>query len=52
MANSAIIDLIVETVRDMLIYMLPIIGLLAGLTFVFSFLIAVTIGWGRKTFKD
>jgi len=51
MANSAIIDLIIANVADMLTYMMPIIGLLSGIIFIVSFFLYVTIGLGRRVFR-
>lgn len=51
MANTAVIDKILELVTQYFTYMLPIIGVLAGLTFMFSFLYVITMGLGRRTFK-
>jgi len=51
MANTDIIDIILETTADYFIYMLPIIGILAGLNFLFSFLMSVTMGLGKRTFR-
>jgi len=50
MASEDMIILIVELTADMMQYMLPIIALLAGLTFIFSFLVSITMGWGKRTF--
>jgi len=52
MANTEIIDSIIASVSELITYMLPIIALLTGVSFVFSFLISVTLGWGKKTFRD
>lgn len=38
MANSEIILLIIQTTADMFTYMLPIMGFLAGLNFIITFL--------------
>jgi hypothetical protein len=51
MANTAVIDKIIELVASYFTYMLPIIGVLAGLSFIFSFLFVITMGLGRRTFK-
>lgn len=51
MANSEIINLIVQTTADSLVYMLPIIGIMAGINFIASFLLYVTLGLGKRTFK-
>lgn len=44
MANAELINLIIETVANMLEYMLPVIGLLSGLVFILSFFYQVTFG--------
>lgn len=51
MANTEVINLIMQTVGELVVYMLPVIALLSGLTFIFSFLIYVTMGWSRRIFK-
>jgi preprotein translocase subunit SecF len=51
MANTAVIDTIISLVKDYMTYMLPVIALLAGLSFIFSFLFVITMGLGRRTFK-
>lgn len=38
MANYEIINLIIQTTADMFTYMFPIMGLLAGLNFIITFL--------------
>lgn len=50
MANTEVIEVIVTSTSDMFTYMLPIIGVLAGITFMFTFLMSVTMGFGRRTF--
>lgn len=51
MANTDVINLIISTVADYFTYMLPVIALMAGITFMVSFLMSVTLGMGRRTFK-
>jgi len=51
MASSDVVDLIIVTTADFMHYMLPIIGVMAGITFIVSFLLSATLGWGRRTFK-
>jgi len=51
MANTDVINLIVSTTASYFTYMLPIIGVLAGISFIVSFFYAVTLGMGRRTFK-
>jgi len=51
MANSEIIDLIIETTADMFLYMMPIIGVMAGITFITSFILHVTVGTARRVFR-
>ncbi len=43
MANTEVIDIIIETTAEMLIYMLPVIALLSGFMLILSFLLHVTI---------
>ena len=51
MANTDVINVIVDLTADYFTYMLPIIALLAGLSFIVSFLFSVTMGLGRRTFR-
>lgn len=51
MANTEVIDVIMSMVAEYFTYMMPIIGVLAGVTFVVTFLMSVTLGFGRRTFK-
>ena len=48
MANSEIINLIISTVAEMVIYLMPVTALLAGLIFIFSILYEFTIGAVRN----
>lgn len=50
MANSDVVNLIIAGSANMIHYLLPVIGVLAGLTFMFTFLMSVTMGFGRRTF--
>lgn len=50
MANEEIINLIIQTTADMLVYMLPVIAILSGITLILSFLYAVTLGSVKKIF--
>jgi hypothetical protein len=51
MANTDVINTIIGLVQQYFVYMLPIIALLAGITFMVSFLMSVTMGLGRRTFR-
>jgi len=51
MANTDVINLIVSTTASYFTYMLPIIGVLAGLSFLMTFFFSVTMGLGRRTFR-
>ena len=48
MANAEVINLIITTVVDMVIYLLPVTALLAGLIFIFSVFYEFTIGAVRN----
>jgi hypothetical protein len=50
MANSDIIDLIIQTTANMLTYMLPVIAICSGLTLILSFLYSVTLGSVKRIF--
>lgn len=51
MANTEVITIILQLVSQYFVYMLPIIGVLSGITFMVSFLMSVTMGLGRRTFR-
>jgi hypothetical protein len=51
MANAEIIAQIVDIVKDCLTYMMPIIGILAGINFVLTWFHSTVWGMGRRTFK-
>lgn len=51
MANTQVIAEIISMTGDMLTYMLPVIAVLSGITLMISFLLSVTLGMGRRTFK-
>ena len=51
MANTDVINEIIDLVSTYFTYMLPIIGVLAGISFITTFLMAVTMGLGKRTFK-
>lgn len=44
MANSEIINLIIQTTADMVTYMLPVMAFLSGLVFILSFFYQATFG--------
>lgn len=52
MANEDLVILILQMTASYLEYMLPVIGIMAGIIFVVSFLYAVTLGASRKVFRD
>lgn len=51
MANSDLVTLVVTTAATFLQYMLPLIGVMTGLVFIFSWLHSITIGAARHTFR-
>ncbi len=51
MAPSDVVNSVVTMTSDFLTYMLPIIGVLAGIMFVTSFFFSLVMGIGRRTFK-
>jgi hypothetical protein len=51
MANTAVIDTIISLVQQYFVYMLPIIALLSGITFMVSFFMEALLGWGKRTFR-
>ncbi|HRJ90772.1 MAG TPA: hypothetical protein PLU21_01020 [Candidatus Saccharibacteria bacterium] len=48
MANTEVIDLIMQTTANMLEYMLPVIAVLSAIMLLLSFLIHVTINSVKK----
>lgn len=51
MASEELVTLIIELTANMMEYMLPVIAVLSGITFIVSFLMYVTLGLGRRVFK-
>lgn len=51
MANTDVVSLIISTAAQYFTYMLPIIAVLAGITFMVSFLLSVTLGMGRRIMR-
>lgn len=51
MTNTEIVSAIVAMVGDLMEFMLPIIGIMSGIIFVVTFLISITLGFGRRTFR-
>jgi len=51
MANEDVVNLVVAAAADMFQYMLPIIGVLAGITFMVSWLMYLTVGLGNRVFR-
>jgi len=51
MAPSEVVTQIVTMFGEFMTYMLPIIGILAGISFVVSWFMSVTMGLGRRTFR-
>lgn len=49
MANSEIIELLMQTTSEFFLYMLPVIAFMAGVVFITSFLFDVTINAYKKT---
>lgn len=50
MTNTDVINIILDMVREYFVYMIPVIGVLAGIVFVVSFFMSVVFGAGRRTF--
>jgi hypothetical protein len=51
MTNTEVVSAIIGIVTDAMTYMLPIIAILAGINFMVSWLMSVTMGLGRRTFR-
>lgn len=51
MASSEIVNLILQTAAESMLYLLPVIGIMSGVVFIIGFLFEVTIGSSRKIFR-
>jgi len=51
METAEIIELIVFFTKDALTVLMPVIGVMAGITFIVSFLFSVTVGAAGRMFK-
>ena len=50
MANTDVIDIIIDTTGEMFTYMLPVLGVMTGIVYITSFLLYVTIGVAKRPF--
>jgi len=50
MTNTEVVGQIVTMTTDLFAFMMPVIGVLAGIVFVTSFMLSVTLGLGKRTF--
>lgn len=48
MANTEVVVLILKTASELIVYMLPILGVLSGLVFIISWLYQWTFGASRS----
>lgn len=51
MTNTEVVGQIVGYMGELLQFMLPIIGVMSGLIFVITFLLSITLGFGKRTFR-
>jgi len=51
MASSEIDDLIIATTASSLEYLMPVVGIMIGITFVITMFMSVTFGAIRRMFK-
>lgn len=51
MANTDVINVIVDCASHYFVYMLPIIGTLGGIVFIASWLHATVFGLGSRSFR-
>jgi hypothetical protein len=51
MTNTQVVGEIIAMTQDFLTFMLPVIGVLAGITFVMTLFFNVTLGFGRRIFR-
>jgi len=50
MASADVINVLIATFEDAFIYLLPIIGVLAGINFLVTWIMSITMGLGKRTF--
>jgi hypothetical protein len=51
MASSEVVTLLLTTAQSFLAYMMPVIAMFAGITFIVSWFMNVVFGIGRRTFR-
>ena len=51
MASSDIVTMIVGFAGEAFVYMLPIIAVLAGINFIVTWIMSLTMGLGKRTFR-
>ena len=51
MASEEVVLQIIDLTANFLTYMLPVIGILAGINFIVTWLMSITMGLGRRTFR-
>lgn len=51
MTNTEVVSQLVTIFGEFITFMLPIIGLMAGLSFIVTWLMYLTVGIGRRVFK-
>lgn len=51
MASSELVAEILVFAGQSFVYMLPVIGTLAGINFVVSWVMSLTMGMGKRTFR-
>ena len=51
MASSDVVVLIIEFTLSALTYLLPVIAILAGINFIVTWLMSLTMGLGKRTFR-
>jgi len=51
MASSEVLNLIIGYAGEAFVYLLPIIAFLAGLNFIVTWIMSLTMGLGKRTFR-
>jgi hypothetical protein len=51
MASADVVSQILEFAGTSFVYLLPVIGILAGINFIFTWVMSLTMGLGRRTFR-
>jgi len=51
MANTEVVQIIIDTTASSLLYLLPVIAVLSGINFIVTWLMSITFGLARRSFR-